>query len=160
MKDTCKAKTDDIGLELIPIEEIPREVPALVYDTLYLNWNVPYEPVEAWYREGLGGRFVVARKADGTLLGVCRLMPVMPETPTKVQIRQVVVSEKSQGLGIGRLIMNEAEKIAAAEGAREIFLWSRYPAYRFYEGLDYIYTSEPWVSSLTKIDYRTMTKYL
>jgi len=151
---------DDINLELVPVEDVPDEVPALVYETLYSKLAVPREPMERWYDKGQSGRFLVARKKDGDLLGVCRLMPLKPERPTSLQIRQVVVSAESQGMGLGRLLMLESEKIAKEEGVTEIFLWSRYPAYRFYENLDYEYTSEPWVSEVTTIEHRTMTKQL
>ncbi|MCL2437949.1 MAG: GNAT family N-acetyltransferase [Coriobacteriia bacterium] len=163
MPCTYKAKEEalkGVELELVPVEEVSDEIPLLVYNTLYLNWGVPYDPVEKWYDEAHGGHFLIARKDDGTLLGVCRLLPVMPETPTGIQIRQVVVTADSQGMGIGRLLMLEAEKIGRAEGASELFLWSRMPAYRFYESLGYIYTSEPWTSKLTGLQHRTMTKYL
>jgi len=151
---------DNINLELVPVEDVPDEVPALVYDTLYLKLEVPREPMERWYDKMQGGRFLVARSKEGVLLGVCRLMPLTSDRPTSLQIRQVVVSAESQGLGIGRLLMLESEKIAKAEGVTEIFLWSRYPAYCFYENLDYEYTSDPWISEVTTIEHRTMTKQI
>jgi predicted GNAT family N-acyltransferase len=155
-----KTVRDAVVLELLPVEVVPEEVKQMVYDVLYLNWKVEYEPVERWYDKELGGRFLIARKKDGTLLGACRLLPVDPKTPDAIQIRQVVVTPESQGMGIGRFLMLKAEEIARAEGAKKLFLWSRYPAYHFYENLDYIYTSETWISDLTNIDHRTMTKYL
>ena len=162
MTNTQELKTirDSVILELLPIEEVPEEIHQMVYDVLYLNWNVEYEPVERWYDEKLGGRFLIARKKDGTLLGACRLLPVDPKTPTAIQIRQVVVTPESQGMGIGRFLMLKAEEIGRSEGAKTFFLWSRYPAYNFYERLDYIYTSNTWTSEVTKIEHRTMTKYL
>ena len=151
---------EDIELSLVEVDGAPLEITKLVHDILYLNWDVPYEPTEPWYSGSLGGRFVVARKIDGTLLGVCRLMPVQDETPNSVQIRQVVVIANLKGMGIGKKVMLYAEDIARSEGVEEIFLWSRRPAYGFYEGLDYIYSTDPWVSELTKLEYRTMTKRL
>lgn len=161
MTNTDKAKTlEGVVLKLVPVEEAPKEIPQLVYDTLYLAWEVPHLPIEKWYDESHGGRFLVARDEDDTLLGLCRLLPVKPETPNGVQIRQVVVAPGNQGRGIGRLLMQRAEEICREEGVAELFLWSRKPAYRFYEGLDYTYTSEPWTSELTGLQHRTMTKYL
>jgi len=157
---TKEKALEDVELKLVPVEEVPDEVPLLVYNTLYLNWDVPHEPKEKWYDGSHGGRFLVARKGDDTLLGACRLMPVAEETPEGIQIRQVVVTADSQGMGIGRLLMLEAEEIGRSEGASELFLWSRMPAYRFYESLDYVYTSEAWTSELTGLQHRTMTKYL
>jgi len=157
---TAAWTTGDIVLTLIPVEDAPKEIPTLIYDTLYLNWNVDYEPTEGWYDGQKGGRFLVARKPDGTLLGVCRLMPVDPETPDGIQIRQVVVTAASQGMGIGSKLMRECEEIGRAEGAKELFLWSRKPAYLFYENLGYQYQTEPWYSPVTKMHHRTMTKAL
>ena len=155
---------NSMSFELIAVEDAPEEIPELVYETLYSKLDVPKEPRERWYDKAQSGRFLVARTkgddADGTLLGCCRLMLVSEENPDAVQIRQVVVTAASQGLGIGRKLMLEAERLAKAEGAKEIFLWSRYPAYRFYENLDYEYTSEPWISEVTTIEHRTMVKLL
>ncbi|MCL2379891.1 MAG: GNAT family N-acetyltransferase [Coriobacteriia bacterium] len=164
---------DDITLELIPVAGVDAEIPALVHQVLYFDWDVPFEPIDYWYESQLGGRFLIARKAlnaqDGldvnvmpedTLLGVCRLMPIEPGTPAQIQVRQVVVTAASQGLGIGTLLMKMCEEVARAEGIGEIYLWSRSPAYRFYENLDYVYTSDTWISHLTGLEHKTMTKYL
>jgi len=151
---------ENIELSLVKADDAPLEITQLVHDILYLDWDVPYQPVETWYNGSLGGRFAVARKTDGTLLGVCRLMPVQDETPDSIQIRQVVVARGLKGMGIGKKVMLYAEDVARSEGAKEIFLWSRQPAYGFYEGLGYDYSSDSWVSELTGLDYRTMTKRL
>ncbi|MCL2526207.1 MAG: GNAT family N-acetyltransferase [Coriobacteriia bacterium] len=150
-----------VELTLVPVSEAPVEIRELVYATLYEALKVPHEPVERWYEPQQEGRFLVARlKGTGQLLGTCRIMPRDTQSPEAQQIRQVVVTKLSQGMGIGRTLMLQAEKIAAAEGCTEMFLWSRYPAYRFYENLGYHYTSEPWISELTKIEHRNMTKQL
>ena len=151
----------DLSFKLYPVGETPDDVDTLIYEVLYRDWDVPLEPVERWYNREQGGRFVVMRDAkDGTLLGVCRLMPAGTEDPTRVQVRQVVVNPASRGGGLGRCLMEKAAEVAAAEGVTEFWLDAREQAWPFYEKLGYHYTSEVWLSKLTAIPHRTMSKTL
>ena len=153
-------KQSTIHISVVPVADAPPEFAQLIYDTLYRDWGVDYDPIEQWYSGSLGGRFVVAHSDDDNLVGLCRLMPAMDSNPAVLQIRQVVVDDSKQGLGIGRKIMLAVQDLAKSEGTKELFLWSRYPAYGFYQGLGYDFFSEEWISSLTHINYRTMRKLL
>jgi len=131
-----------------------------VYKTLYRDWGVAREPEEHWYNPQQGGRFIVAGAADGTPLGVCRLMSPEPDDPDRAQIRQVTVNPESRGIGLGRLLMEKAEELAALEGISELWLNAREAAEPFYEKLRYRYTSDVWLSELTGIPHCTMSKFL
>ncbi|MGI9241596.1 MAG: GNAT family N-acetyltransferase [Verrucomicrobiales bacterium] len=54
-----------------------------------------------------------------------------------VQMRQVAVSQKRQGQGIGKDLVKFAESLAWAECGDEIFLHAREPVVGFYEALGY-----------------------
>ena len=54
-----------------------------------------------------------------------------------VQMRQVAVSQKKQGRGIGRDLVKFAEALVWAECGDEIFLHAREPVVAFYEELGY-----------------------
>ena len=55
-----------------------------------------------------------------------------------VQMRQVAVSEKKQGRGIGRDLVRFAEALVWAERGDEIFLHAREPVIEFYRSLGYV----------------------
>ena len=150
----------DLSFSIVSVEDAPAEIPQLIYDSLYRDFNVSFDPIEQWYNGSLGGQFIVARDSSGSLLGLCRLMPSIADNPHAQQVRQVVVSAKKQGLGVGKQLMEHAQNMAKAQGCKELFLWSRYPAYGFYENLGYHFFSDEWTSSLTHINYRTMVKAL
>jgi ribosomal protein S18 acetylase RimI-like enzyme len=130
------------------------EVLDLCYDVLYRSFGVPRQG--DWYHPAHGSEFAVALDAGGALLGTARLLP-SPGDATR-QVRQVAVDPGSHGLGIGRELMSELERVAVAEGAVEAWLHARDTAFGFYDRLGYVAEGEVFVSGLTGIPHRTMRK--
>jgi predicted GNAT family N-acyltransferase len=75
-----------------------------------------------------------------------------------IQVRQVAVSPKGQGKGVGRLLMKQAETTAKNNGYTKIFLNSRVPVKEFYEKLGYTIVSEEYIE--VGIPHVTMEKKL
>jgi len=74
------------------------------------------------------------------------------------KIRQVAVDESLQGKGIGRKLMQVAEKRARELGIKEIVLHSREPVCKFYESLGYVAEGELFLE--VGIAHRKMRKRL
>lgn len=129
---------------------------------LQLDYEVLYRPFGVdrdadWYHGGVGGVHAVALSGRH-LLGAARLLGV-PGEPSR-QLRQVVVEPVVRGQGIGRALVEGLERRAADEGTQEIWLNARATAYSFYEVLGYEYESEEFLSELTKVPHRRMSKTL
>ncbi len=62
----------------------------------------------------------------------------VPEPPDGAKIRQMAVSPAHQGKGLGRLIMQEAERRLAALGLVRLHLHARATVAGFYETLGYV----------------------
>ncbi|MGM0213492.1 GNAT family N-acetyltransferase [Enterococcus sp. AZ109] len=73
-------------------------------------------------------------RIDGKVVATALLHPVNTQI---AQIKQVAVSEKCQGLGIGRKLLDYAEKVAQNLGFTLVFLTGRKQAWHFYEKLGY-----------------------
>lgn len=63
----------------------------------------------------------------------------------EVKMRQVAVDPSRQRSGIGRLLVQEAERLAVEKGFREINLWARKTAVPFYLALGYETVSEEFM---------------
>lgn len=60
------------------------------------------------------------------------------EKEDTVQVRFVAVDSSFQGKGLGKIIMQEVEKIAKQQGKKCIVLHARENALEFYRSLDYV----------------------
>lgn len=69
---------------------------------------------------------MINNRVVGTILLVCK-------KETIVQFKQVVVTNEYQGLGIGKQLLEFAEKIACSMGFNIAFLTGRSQAWNFYE---------------------------
>jgi len=138
--------------------EWPRfaEVLDLYFDVLYGPFGV--ERDFEWYHPANGSRFAIALGPQDELLGSARLLPEAGEEVR--QVRQVVVSPAAQGLGVGRELMTTIESIAIEEGAAELWLNARHTAFGFYEALGWEFAGNPFISELTGIPHREMSKRL
>lgn len=76
---------------------------------------------------------------EDLLIGTAILTPLNDES---VRMRQMAVHEDYRGRGIGRLVVNEFERIALERGYSEIILHARETALGFYEKCGYLRTSE------------------
>ncbi len=78
--------------------------------------------------------FHLAAWGEDVLLGTLLLTPL---DGGSIQMRQVAVDERKQGLGIGRLLVAESEAEAARRGFHRIMLHARDSAVGFYTKLGY-----------------------
>lgn len=128
----------------------------LYYEALYSQFGIPRNT--EWYHPANGSTLVVALADDGEILGGARLLPEVGDEAR--QVRQVVVAPHARGQGIGRALMDEIERVAAEQGARELWLNARAVAYGFYEALGWQFASEEFASELTRVPHREMRKRL
>jgi predicted GNAT family N-acyltransferase len=133
------------------------EILNLYYEALYSPFGI--SRTTEWYHPANGSTLVVALEDDGWLLGGARLLPPVDD-PAVRQVRQVVVREGARGRGIGRALMAEIERVAAEQGAREIWLNAREAAFGFYEALGWEFVGDEFVSELTRVPHREMRKRL
>ena len=68
-----------------------------------------------------------------------------PQSKDLVQMRQVAVETKYQGLGIGRILVGESEKKAKELGYKTMMLHSRKTAIGFYQKLGYSIRGELFI---------------
>lgn len=71
---------------------------------------------------------------DGCIKGCCVLTPI---NSTIIKLRQMAVVENLQGKGVGKAVVQFAEKIAKEEGYATILMHSRSTATKFYNKLGY-----------------------
>ena len=71
---------------------------------------------------------------ENDLMGCCILSKIDGNT---IQLRQMAVSKKFQGEGIGKLVVGYAEEVSKAEGYCKIVLHARKSVKGFYEKLGY-----------------------
>lgn len=90
---------------------------------------------------------------NGALVGTMILSPLSAEI---VQMRQVAVSPKVQGSGIGKLLVERSEAEARERGFRIMQLKARETAVEFYLRLGYRVEGEPLVE--VTLPHRRMTK--
>lgn len=70
---------------------------------------------------------------DGTLVGTCRIV-VVGEV---AMLGRLAVERSLRGGGVGRAVLEEAERSALAAGARRVALHAQLPVREFYEGEGY-----------------------
>jgi len=68
------------------------------------------------------------------IVGCVMLHPSGADT---VKLRQMAIHERLQGKGIGKVLVEDAEQLAAEKGYKEIVLHARMTAKGFYEKLGY-----------------------
>lgn len=68
-----------------------------------------------------------------------------PASSSEVKMRQVAVSAKHQGLGIGKALVCYSEQFAQDHGFREMTMHARETAVSFYEKLGYEKVGEPFI---------------
>lgn len=129
-------------------------VDRLVYETLYKTVGIAAD--DPWHEETPEAVWAVA-VAGERLLGSALLLGKPGEDR---QLRQVAVEPATQGLGVGRALVESLERRAADEGSHRVFLYARESAFGFYERLGYEFESDVFRSQLTGIPHRTMAKRL
>ena len=82
---------------------------------------------------------IFAAMADDKVVGCVMLHPV---TPGVMKLRQMAVYDEWQGKGIGRLLVQAAEKFAKDNGYEKIVLHARMVAVDFYSKMEYTITSD------------------
>lgn len=84
---------------------------------------------------------LIACVDDDEVLGCCILSKVSSEV---LRLRQMAVSTKSQGKGIGESMMLFAKKLALDKGFTRIMMHARDSAQGFYEKMGYKVVGEPF----------------
>jgi ribosomal protein S18 acetylase RimI-like enzyme len=97
-------------------------------------------------------RLLLAREADGRIVGMLTLVAFPIPTGVRAWIEDVVVDEDARGRGLAAALSQEALRLAAQSGARTVELTSRpdrEAANRLYAGLGFrlretnVYRYEP-----------------
>ncbi|MFM7176559.1 MAG: citrulline utilization hydrolase CtlX [Bacteroidota bacterium] len=104
----------------------------LRYEILRKPWSQPVGS-ERDELEGNSWHFM-ARNAQGSTIGTARLQWL---DENRGQLRYMAVAENYQGKGIGRQLLQKAEKQAATLGMKSIFLQARENAVPFYKANGY-----------------------
>lgn len=126
----------------------------MLFAVLYQPFGV--DRASDWYHEGEGE--IAVALAGGRLVGSARLLGKAGDHSR--QLRQVAVEPAVQRRGIGRALVEAAERRASTEGTRELWLNARDTAYRFYASLGYGFDGEPFESELTRIPHRRMSRQI
>lgn len=104
---------------------------------------------------------VLAVAQDGSPVGTARLL-TDPTHPGVVHVGRVAVRRAGRGLGVGRALMAEIERIALAEhsdgGAVRVELSAQETAIPFYEALGYTVAAERYLDA--RIWHRDASKTL
>ena len=82
-------------------------------------------------------------EAGSEFIGCARLLS-SGNDPLKAKIGRMAVLEEYRGLGIGKAIIEQAEKVATKEGFTSIELSAQCHAFGFYSSLGYLAFSEPY----------------
>lgn len=144
---------------IVPVDSAPEAVFNFLYELLYADNNVPFEP-GVWRSIEAGGEYICHFDDEGKVLGVVRLMPKGDDDGKVRQIRQVAVDPAHRGNGLGRRLMRDAEERAFAQGCELMWLEARSVAYKFYTALGYQFSGDEFYSSLTHILHSKMEKSL
>ena len=143
--------------------------------TLHLRWIEHLSPAYALavvlrhniLRKPLGLEFTEAQLASEStsfhltawegdvLVGTLLLTPL---DDGSIQMRQVAVDDRKQGLGIGRLMVAESEDEALGHGFTRIMLHARDTAVGFYEKLKYERVGDEFIE--VGVRHQEMEKYL
>jgi predicted GNAT family N-acyltransferase len=102
------------------------------YTTLRKPWNQPIGSEKDEMEES--SIHLMAIDEHKTALGVCRLQF---NSSNEAQLRYMGVIDTARNMGIGRLLLNEAEKIAKNKSCQHLLLQARDTAIPFYEKCGY-----------------------
>lgn len=102
-----------------------------------------------------GSHHLAALDEEGHILGCLMLTP---REDSEIQMRQVAVRPDLQGTGLGRKLVDEAERKATELGFTRMMLHARDVAVGFYERLDYRHQGPPFLE--VGITHQCMVKLL
>ena len=92
---------------------------------------------------------------DGRIVGTCRLLL---DADGVARLGRMAVSRSVRGRGVGALLLEEADQVAADHGADRILLHAQVPARGVYDRAGYVPVSGVFVEE--GIDHLTMEKRL
>jgi predicted GNAT family N-acyltransferase len=104
----------------------------LRYEVLRKPWDQPFGSEKDEHEKT--SIHIMAIDGNKNVLGVCRLQF---NSPSEVQLRFMGVKENTQGLGIGRKLIEYAEAKARTGGASSMILQAREIAVDFYKKCGY-----------------------
>jgi len=96
----------------------------------------------------------IVAECDGRIVGTCRLLL----DGGVARLGRMAVSRAARGQGVGALLLEEADRVAADHGADRILLHAQVPARGVYDRAGYVPVSGVFVEE--GIDHLTMEKRL
>jgi len=96
-------------------------------------------------------------EGGGDVLGLCtaHLFDVIHEDPPVVMLSVLVVAGRARRRGVGRRLMDEAERWARASGTGRVVIASglaRADAHAFYESLGYVHNARRYAKRLGPVE--------
>ena len=134
-------------------DEIAEAVPRLVRQLSTSAPALRREDVEAVVSSE-ATRLLIARAADGQIVGALTLVIFPIPTGVRAWIEDVIVDEEARGSGIGTLLTREAVRLAREAGARTVDLTSR-PSR---QAANTLYQREGFVQRDTHVYRYTLTR--
>lgn len=129
------------------------------FETVDLRYQILRKPLKLQFSteelQAENDSLHVTMLENNKLVGCLVLKPLDLIT---IQMRQVAILPTHQGMGLGRKLVSEAEKIAKLKGFRKIILHARLNVEPFYLGLQYHTKGEPFIE--VSIPHVTMEKEL
>ncbi|MCW3070970.1 MAG: family N-acetyltransferase [Bacteroidetes bacterium] len=125
-------KTDPVKITEPQTKEQFEAYYLLRYEVLRKPWNQP--PGSEKDEQENESIHIMASNKSGEVLGVCRLQL---NSPTEAQLRYMAVKTGTQGLGIGKKLVEYAEQKAKQKGAGKMILQAREIAVGFYTKCGY-----------------------
>lgn len=85
------------------------------------EWNLllSADPSRAQVEEYLSRAFIRVLKRDKTPIGICAMLPL---DNTRAEIKNIAVQLAEQGKGAGRLLLDDAERVASLHGFRQLLI--------------------------------------
>ncbi|CAH5568681.1 TPA: GNAT family N-acetyltransferase [Klebsiella oxytoca] len=129
------------------------DAPGLLVLFQQLGYPIDLDNLQSLLREQNPYRYALIAQVKGRLSGVIvvNLIDPMHEKGRWGLISALVIDESCRGMGVGRILLVEAERIAAASGCRQIELSSserREQAHKFYQNNGYKEVRKRFLKSL------------
>jgi len=127
----------DVSIRLLTPAQTTAALPALadiladcVEGGASVGFLSPYRPQDAMpYWEGVaravgnGETVLLVAEKNGAILGTVQLgIGTLPNQPHRADLKKLLVHRRARGLGLSRLLMDAAEKAAAAHGRHILVL--------------------------------------
>ncbi len=107
----------------------------LLYESIFKPMNMPREAMfDNWALVNAGKKLVIKEKATGKVIATGAFYLITPE---EAYVSYIAVDQAYRRLGVGRLMMEQLERLATKRGAKICTLNARMEAVAFYKRLQY-----------------------